>query len=257
MSTILKALKRSEASRPREASLPLGQVPDGGTARHRRSGLWLAGGLLFVAGGIAAAWWMNQHPPAENGDSRPGLREIAEVSLPPRSSGPAVEEPGSRPSEGSAASAPAGEAAQTEASSSGSETTTGAAGESSDSPEVRHPVAEDANQPGQVQSNEPSNPPARKEPGSEKASTPPGEDLERFALLPRIGDLPPERKAGLPRLALNAHVHATEPGERFVLINLSRYGEGDRVAPGLTVASIFPGGVVLEDGQGRFVLPRP
>jgi hypothetical protein len=88
MSTILKALKRSEASRPREASLPLGQVPDGGPPRHRKTGLWLAGVLLVVAGGVAAAWWMSQRPPVEAGDSRPGLQEIAEVSLPARPSGP-------------------------------------------------------------------------------------------------------------------------------------------------------------------------
>lgn len=257
MSTILKALKRSEASRPREASLPPGQVPEGGNARRRRTGLWLAGVLIFIAGGMAAAWWMNQRPPAETGDARPGLREIAEVSLPARSPGPAAEEPGSRPSERSAPSGPAGQTAETEASSSGSEAAGGAADESSGSAEKPRPVPEDAAQPGQIQSNEPSTPPARKESGSDKASTPPEKPLERFALLPRIGDLPPERRAGLPRLALNAHVHATEPGERFVLINLSRYGEGDRVAPGLTVASIFPGGVVLEDSQGRFVLPRP
>lgn len=251
MSTILKALKRSEASRPREASLPLGQVPDSGTARHRKTGLWLAGVLLVVAGGVSAAWWMSQHPPAETGDSRPGLQEIAEVSLPTRSSGSPGEEPGSRPSERPAPADPGSNATETQELSTGSEA---AGGESA---EEREPVPLGTTGPGEVRSKEPSTPPAGQEPPPNKASTPPEQRLERFALLPRIGDLPPERKEGLPRLALNAHVHAKEPGERFVLINLSRYGEGDRVAPGLTVASIFPGGVVLEDGQGRFVLPRP
>lgn len=251
MSTILKALKRSEASRPREASLPLGQVPDSGTARHRKTGLWLAGVLVVVAGGLAAAWWMNQRPPAETGDVRPGLRDIAEVSLPTRSSGPSGEEPGSRPSDRQAPSDPGSNAAETEASSRGSEATGG------ESTEERRPVPEGATRPGEAGSEEASTPSGGPEAAPNKASAPPEPRLEQFALLPRIEDLPLERREGLPRLALNAHVHAKEPGKRFVLINLSRYGEGDRVAPGLTVASIFPGGVVLQDGQGRFVLPRP
>lgn len=257
MSTILKALKRSEASRPREASLPLGQVPDIGTARHHRTGLWLAGVLLVVAVGAAAAWWMNQRPPAETGGSRPGLREIAEVSLPERSSGPTGEEPASRRSEGSAPADPGGRAAETEEPGSGSEATGGAAAGGGESAKEGRPASEAAARPGEIESEEASAPPARREPAPDEAGAPPEQRLEQFALLPRIGNLPPERREGLPRLALNAHVHAAEPEQRFVLINLSRYGEGDRVAPGLTVASIFPGGVVLEDGQGRFVLPRP
>lgn len=257
MSTILKALKRSEASRPREASLPLGQVPDSGTARHRGTGFWLAGSLLVVALGAAGAWWMNQHPAAETGGSRPGLRDIAEVSLPARSAGPAGDEPASRSSERPALSDPGSRAAETEESGSGSEATGDVAAESGESATKRRPAPEGATRPGEGGSEEASASPARRETATDEAGAPPGQRLERFALLPRIGDLPPERRKRLPRLALNAHVHTGEPGKRFVLINLSRYGEGDRVAPGLTVARIFPGGVVLEDGQGRFVLPRP
>lgn len=254
MSTILKALKRSEASRPREASLPLGRIPDNDTAQPRKSGWGLAAAVLVVAGGAAAAWWMDHRPPAESDGSRGGLREITEVSLPARASGPTGGDPASRPSEKPAVSGADSGPDETEESATGSRAPEGKSAEPVGN---RRTTPDGEAPPGTKTPDDASTPPAIRESADGETGAPSEQRLERYALVPRIADLPPGRRKKLPRLSLNAHVHAAEPGQRFVLINLSRYGEGDRVAPGLTVASIFPGGVVLEDAQGRFVLPRP
>lgn len=256
MSTILKALKHSEASRPRDSSLPPGQVPARRSVRHRRPALWWSTAGVLLAGAAAAAWWLLDTAPVDRRDSRAGPRGIAEVSLPARPPAPAEGIPeadrGERtaPAE-SVTDGPAPPGAS-------SEGQTAATGEN-------RPRAGEDETAADPQDSPVADPDVSAAPGPEPepdadTSRPAGtadRQLEPFALLPRLKDLPPARRDGLPRLALNAHVHAAEPAQRFVLINLARYGEGDHVAPGLTVAAIFPGGVVLEDGQGRFVLPRP
>lgn len=60
----------------------------------------------------------------------------------------------------------------------------------------------------------------------------------------------------LPPLHVDIHAWAADPAARFVLINLRRYGEGDRLQEGPVVRRILKNGVVLEF-QGRlFSLPR-
>lgn len=246
MSTILKALKRSEASRPRESHLPLGDVPDRGAVRHRWSGPWLAGTMLVLVAVGAGCWMLWPRTPVDASGGQEGLRRIAEVSLPARRQ---------------AATAPAPTPAK---SGPESDTATRDRAEPEAPPSGEAPAEADGGVSGDGSSRD------RPEPG-EAGNTPAeadGENRERepelarqelgpYALLPRLEDLEPGRRRELPALDLNVHVHAARPGQRFVMINLSRYREGDRVAPGLTVAAIFPGGVVLQDGQGRFVLPRP
>lgn len=252
MSTILKALKRSEASRPRDSSLPLGGLAGGGPARRRRRAPWLAAGMLLLAGAAGSAWWLADRPTVEPAGSGGGSRRVAEVSLPPRAPAPAAREEAGRneaepgPSNGAeqAQPAPATRDRPPDPEPAGEGTVPGRDGESDADPAGG---ARDAAVPGDAR---PGTAPQEPEALQERV-------LDRFALLPRIGDLPAARRDRLPRLSLNAHVHASDPDKRFVLINLERYGEGDRVATGLTVAAIFPGGVVLEDDQGRFVLPQP
>ncbi len=246
MSTILKALKRSEASRPRDASLPLGQVPDGGRAGRRTTALWLAAAALGLAAAAAGSWWFVLRDASDTTASESHRRHIAEVSLPARPSTEAEPDP-----------SPAREAAPTKPQPGDISAEPDPAGRSRLEPDgdamtgtETAPQAPAAGAP---------DGPAREGPSADTAGQPPdsGQQLHPFALLPRLGDLPPGRRENLPRLTLNAHVHAPEPAKRFVLINLSRYGEGDYLAPGLFVAAIYPGGVVLEDDHGRFVLPRP
>lgn len=241
MSTILKALKRSEATRPRDAALPLGRVPDGAGARRRgpRWGLWISLTVILAAAGLAG--WLLGNWPGDREQPRGWGSHIAEVSLPERAAPADDVAPDDGPGKSSPGQAPASNAPEADSvpASDGAAPDGGGGSESA-------PAAESA-------ADGASSPPVPADPVAPE----PRPELDQFALLPRLRDLPPARRDQLPALTLNAHVYAPEPAQRFVLINLSRYGEGDRVAPGLTVAAIYPGGVVLEDDQGRFVLSRP
>jgi hypothetical protein len=60
----------------------------------------------------------------------------------------------------------------------------------------------------------------------------------------------------LPELRLDLHVYATQPQDRFALINMHRVHEGDTLQGGVRVESITPDGVVMSHNGSRFLLPR-
>lgn len=68
--------------------------------------------------------------------------------------------------------------------------------------------------------------------------------------------LPPEIRAQLPRLHVDIHAWSEDARARFVLINLQRYQEGDRLPEGPLVRRILPDGVVLDTNGTLFSLPR-
>lgn len=72
---------------------------------------------------------------------------------------------------------------------------------------------------------------------------------------PPLAELPALR-ARLSSLHLDIHAWAEDPAERFVLINLRRYAEGDRLPEGPAVRRILRNGVVLEYEGTLFTLPR-
>jgi general secretion pathway protein B len=53
-------------------------------------------------------------------------------------------------------------------------------------------------------------------------------------------------------LVLNGHVYTAAPEERFVLINMRKYFEGDRIAEGPRLEQITREGVILAVPDGRF-----
>lgn len=73
---------------------------------------------------------------------------------------------------------------------------------------------------------------------------------------PSLGELPDVGQAGLPALHVDVHAWAERPADRFVLINLRRYGEGDRIEEGALVRHIVPAGVILEYRGELYSLPR-
>lgn len=73
---------------------------------------------------------------------------------------------------------------------------------------------------------------------------------------PPLATLPDEMRGRLPPLHVNVHAWAEDPAARFVLINLKRYQEGDRLEEGPIVRHILPGGVVLEFEGTLFSLSR-
>jgi len=71
--------------------------------------------------------------------------------------------------------------------------------------------------------------------------------------LPVWPQVPPSLFAQLPdSLRLDVHVYANNPAERFVLVNLKKYREGDTLSEGPVLESITPEGVVLSFRGQRF-----
>ncbi len=70
-------------------------------------------------------------------------------------------------------------------------------------------------------------------------------------------DLSPSERSRLSQYEINVHVYDSNVKNRFVLINMTKYKEGDRLpGGGPLVAAITPEGVVMDTGNGRALLER-
>ena len=67
---------------------------------------------------------------------------------------------------------------------------------------------------------------------------------------PEFSEMPDDFRRELPRLDINVHVYSEEVSERFVLIKMERYQEGDRLPAGVVIKRITEDGMVLTF-QGR------
>lgn len=74
--------------------------------------------------------------------------------------------------------------------------------------------------------------------------------------LPTLAELMYDNLISLPPLHLDIHVYSTEPSERFVFINLSRYNEGEKLSEGPAVVAINKLGVVLRHQGQEFLVTR-
>jgi general secretion pathway protein B len=62
---------------------------------------------------------------------------------------------------------------------------------------------------------------------------------------------------GLPELHIDMHVYANNPKDRFVLINMHKYTEGQLMSEGPRLDEITPEGVTLFFKGQQLSLPRP
>jgi len=69
-------------------------------------------------------------------------------------------------------------------------------------------------------------------------------------------DLPDAVRADVPEIKFSVLVYATDPAQRFVLINGQRLTEGDSVKPGLVVEEIQRDGVLFSYRLYRFLVKR-
>lgn len=69
-------------------------------------------------------------------------------------------------------------------------------------------------------------------------------------------DLPTAVPEGVPELSLDVHVHTNRSDGRFVVINMTRYREGERLREGPMLERITEDGAVLSWQGSRFLLPR-
>lgn len=118
-------------------------------------------------------------------------------------------------------------------------------------PKVRAPVRDLSSELARVEpAIEATLPEPASEPAPERASI-----VENLAA-PPLEALPASIRIKLPALHIDIHAWAEDPRDRFVLINLRRYEEGDRLQEGLTLHRIMRNGVVLEFEGTLFTLPR-
>jgi general secretion pathway protein B len=82
------------------------------------------------------------------------------------------------------------------------------------------------------------------------ATTAPKSDVQFYY------ELPFSVRKALPPLRLSMHVYAGDPAQRFVVLNDSRLGEGDKTADDVTLREVRKDGAVLEFQGQRFFYPR-
>ncbi len=71
-----------------------------------------------------------------------------------------------------------------------------------------------------------------------------------------LKDLPESPRNNLNQYEVNVHVFDDDPKRRFVLINMGKYKEGERIANnGPLVEEITRNGVIVDYGNGRALLP--
>ncbi len=73
----------------------------------------------------------------------------------------------------------------------------------------------------------------------------------------KLSDMSVAERAQLSQLEVNVHVYDDRPQSRFVLINMVKYKEGDRLSgANATVSSIVPEGVVLNYANQQVLIER-
>lgn len=88
------------------------------------------------------------------------------------------------------------------------------------------------------------------EPGMEQA----GRNTDA---IPRWDDLPADQRSRLPTPRMDVHVFAQDPARRFVMIDLRKYQEGDRLPQGVTLVAIRAEGIVLSYQGQQYRVERP
>jgi general secretion pathway protein B len=99
-------------------------------------------------------------------------------------------------------------------------------------------------------------PPAAAEPAAIPEPEQSAGIAEDSAAVPLWNELSPGQRAALPKVTVDVHVYADDPGQRFVLINMRRYMEGERLPEGPTLDTITEDGVILSHNGVRYRLER-
>ena len=70
--------------------------------------------------------------------------------------------------------------------------------------------------------------------------------------VPLLREFPEQFRRSVPPIHLDVHVYADKPAERFVLVDLKRYHEGDRLQSGVQLEKITEEGMILSYQGTRF-----
>lgn len=91
---------------------------------------------------------------------------------------------------------------------------------------------------------------AAPEPEPPATEAPPEPELDPYAGVPMLWQLPSAIRSKLPQLSISVHVYSPEAAGRFVIVDRSKYREGDVLTGGAKLEAIVADGIVL-DYQGR------
>lgn len=285
MSSILDALKKSEAERQRGAppTLTTPILHRGQPARRGRPA-WLLPAIAGAA--LIAAWAGGLFGDRQTGDDTPAAtstaadaaptstpaEDIAATTQAPADALPAPAEP-APPSAAPVAAAPAtpdagaeprrrvgfgpfpprrppaGEtdAAEPAPAQSPPATPVAAAPAAPDTPDPAVPVAQPAPQPADPVASVPA--------PAEVPAAAPAPVSAPAAATPTFHELPFALRRDIPALALTLHMFNTDPERRFAIINGVRVRDGQQIEGGLEVVEIRPTGVVIRFKDTDFLLP--
>ncbi len=79
--------------------------------------------------------------------------------------------------------------------------------------------------------------------------------IVRRARVPNFMDMDPDFRRTFPKIDINVHVYADDPNDRFALIEMKRYGEGDTLSGGIKIKEIAPEGFVIVYKGKTFLYP--
>ena len=218
MSFILDALRKSETERQRQ-SAP-GLVDAGFRPPVRRRGIWLPVLVVVLVANLVlmGVFWLRR-------EARPAAESPAAPTI------AVAPEPGAPAPVGGSLAAAAG--VSTPADSEYEAT--------ADMPAVETPPVTETLPP----------------PAASPAAAGPA-PASRFVTdaLPSADQLMADGAIPMASLHLDIHVFSTTPAERFVFINMRKYGEGAQLPEGPKIEEITRDGVVLSQAGQRFVLSR-
>jgi len=107
-------------------------------------------------------------------------------------------------------------------------------------------------QPANAQSPTPSMSPERGAPARAEAGPLPRDASQ----LQSWYELPPEVRSRLDLPRLDIHVYSENPKDRFILVKLKKYREGERLDSGLVLEEILPDGMVMSYQGERFLVDK-
>jgi general secretion pathway protein B len=83
-----------------------------------------------------------------------------------------------------------------------------------------------------------------------------GTSTKDYSQLQSWFELPQETRDRLDLPRLDVHVYSEDPQRRYILVNLEKYREGERLASGLVVEEILPDGMVMSYQGERFLVDK-
>ena len=76
-------------------------------------------------------------------------------------------------------------------------------------------------------------------------------------MLVPLGSLSAAERNALPTLKVSMHVYASDPAQRFMIVDGQRVGEGARLADGVILVRIRHDGAEIDAHGMRLLLPKP